>query len=246
MRKFIVLILILLLVLPSAACSDDTRIPKTDAVLAGKIVQMHDNTFLLAGSGVSDLYVISYALDIYNADNKPIDASSLKAGQEVEIGYSGGVMESYPAQLGKPVYIKITGEGDDLVGFYQTILDDLWKKDKGLNPEGGVLAFDLTQVENLNEAEKSALVYIVSEDRGLTGITGTFDELSEQGYINKEKLYFGDGMLIEFELTDVTEESFMFNVRKWRSGTGAYFFNDCKAVKTGDDWQYTVGSEAIS
>ena len=246
MRKFIVLILIFLLVLPAMACSDNKQIPKTDSVLAGKIVQLYENSFLLAGTGAGDLYMITSKLDIYNAENKSADTSALKAGQEVEIGYSGGIMESYPAQLGKPAYIKITRQGGDLVGFYQTILKDLWKVDEGLNPESGVLAFDLTQVENLNEAEKSALVYIVSEASGLTGITGTFDELSEQGYINKEKLYFEDGMLIEFELTDVTEESFMFNIRKWRSGTGAYFFNDCKAVKTGDDWQYTVGSEAIS
>jgi hypothetical protein len=246
MKKYIVLILILLFLLPSAACSQNTSIPKTDAVLAGKIVQLYDNTFLLAGKNAAELYMVTSKLQIYDADNKTADTSSLKAGQEVEIGYSGSIMESYPAQLGSPVYIKITEQGDDLVGFYQAILGDLWEEDKGLNPESGVLAFDLTQVANLSEGEKSALVYIVSGEHGLSGITGTFDELSEQGYINKEKLYFEDGMLIEFELTDVTEESFMFDVRKWRSGTGAYIFNDCKAVKNGDDWSYKVGSFAIS
>jgi hypothetical protein len=245
-KLFIVLILILLFALPSAACSGNKQIPKTDAVLAGKIVQIYDHSFLLAGKNAADLYMIQSSLKIYDANNNAADASALKAGQEAEIGYSGGIMESYPMQLGKPAYIKITGQGEDLVGFYQTILNDLWNVDQGLNPDSGVLAFDLTQVENLSNAEKSALVYIVSGSYGLTGLAGTFDELGEQGYINRENLYFENGMLFEFELTNVTQNSFTFDVKKWRSGTGAYIFHDCKAVKSGDDWNYTVGAEMIS
>jgi hypothetical protein len=38
----------------------------------------------------------------------------------------------------------------------------------------------------------------------------------------------------------------MFNAEKWRSGNGAYFFNDCKAKKVNDVWEYKIGSEAIS
>jgi hypothetical protein len=53
-------------------------------------------------------------------------------------------------------------------------------------------------------------------------------------------------MLIRFELSDVTEDSFTFDVSKWRSGTGAYFLNDCKAVKKSRVWNYTIGSEMIS
>jgi len=138
------------------------------------------------------------------------------------------------------------GQGEELVGFYQTILDDLWKVDEGLNSEINVLAFDLSQVSNLTEAEKDELVNLVSKSHGVEGIRGTFDELSEQGYIDKENLYFETGLLITIETTDVTEDRFTFDVTKWRSGDGAYFFIDCKAVKTGNGWSYTVGSEAIS
>lgn len=138
------------------------------------------------------------------------------------------------------------GQGEALVGFYQTILDDLWNVDEGLNSGINVLALDLAQVSNLTEAEKDELVNMVSQSHGVEGIRGTFDELSEQGYIDKENLYFETGMLITIETTDVTEDSFTFDVTKWRSGTGAYFFIDCKAVKNGNGWSYTVGSEAIS
>lgn len=233
------------------ACSSplshtDPKLPEADAVLTGKIAKLYDDSFLLAGTGASDLYIVSSEPDLYNTDNTPADASALKAGLTVEIGYSGNIMESYPAQLDAPVYIKITGQEDDLTGFYQTILNDLWNVDAGLNSGISILAFDLSQVTNLSDAEKSALVYMVSSGHNLQGVTGTFDELSEQGYINKEYLYFENGMLFELTLSDVTEESFTFDASKWRSGTGAYFFSSCKAVKDGGVWSYTVGSEAIS
>ncbi|SMC40774.1 hypothetical protein [Papillibacter cinnamivorans] len=250
-RVFGVPVLTAALLLALTACSNpfskaEPQLPKAEAVLSGKIAQLRDDSFLLAGTGASDLYIVSSEPDLYNPDNTPADASALQSGQTVEIGYSGGIMESYPAQIGNIVYIKITGQEDDLAGFYQMILSDLWNTDEGLNSDISILAFDLSQVTNLSESEKSALVYMVSSEHNLQGITGTFDELSEQGYINKEQLYFDNGMLFELTLSDVTGESFTFDASKWRSGTGAYYYNNCRAVKDGGAWSYTVGSEAIS
>ena len=224
----------------------DAQLPKADAVLAGKIIRVNDKSLLLAGTGASDLYTVSSTSAVYDIDNKASDQSTLKAGQNVEIGYSGAIMESYPAQLGDPVYIRITGQGDDMVGFYQTVLNDLWNVDSGLNSDISVLAFDLSKVTNLSDAEKSALVYVVSSSHNLQGITGTFDELSEQGYIDKDKAYFEKGILFIIEITDITEDSFTFKAEKWRSGDGAYYFIDCKAVRNDASWSYTVGSQAIS
>lgn len=222
------------------------RLPKAEAVLKGKIIQINDKSLLLAGTGASDLFTVSSALAVYDIDKKPADSSALKAGQNVEIGYSGAIMESYPAQPASPVYIRITGQGDDLVGFYQTVLNDLWNVDKGLNSDISVLAFDLSKVTNLDDAEKSALVYVMGGSYGLQGIKGTFDELSERGYIDKDKLYFKNGILFKLEVSDVTDDSFTFKAEKWRSGLGAYYFIDCKAVRSDASWSYTVGSQAIS
>lgn len=252
MKKFYAIcILMLLPVLALAACSDisvnGTQSPAaSSAVLKGKIVQIYNGSCLIAGSGSSELYTVPTKLDVFDVNNKQADASALKTGQTVEVGYSGAIMESFPAQPGNPAYIRITGQEDDLVGFYMTVLNDLWNVDDGLNPDAGVLAFDLSQVANLTGAEKNALVYLVSNLHGLQGITGTFDELVEQGLIDNKNLFFKDGMLFAFKITDVTESSFTFDVSKWRGGTGAYFFNNCKAVKSGGSWSYTVGSTAIS
>ncbi len=289
MRKLFIIVLLLSLILPLAACSDTKSAsganmgtsstngsqtsgnngtnttepnntaegnitgksagsapPKADAVLKGKIIQIDNKSLLLAGTGASDLFTISSALAVYDIDKKPADSSALKAGQNVEIGYSGAVMESYPAQPGNPVYIRITGQGDDLVGFYQTVLKDLWNVDKGLNSDISILAFDLSKVTNLDDAEKSALAYVMGGSYGLQGIKGTFDELNEQGYIDKDKLYFKNGILFKVEVSDVTDDGFTFKAEKWRSGDGAYYFLDCKAVRNDSGWSYTIGSQAIS
>lgn len=249
------MILILALSLTLSACQSRTpedsraagaRLPEADAVLTGKIVQLNDNSCLIAGSGSSDLYTVSSKLAVYDGNNRASDVSALTEGQNVEVGYSGEVLTIYPAQPDKPAYIKITGQGDDLVGFYQGVLEKLWNTDKGLNPASGVLAFDLSKASNLTDAEKSALIYIVSSSHGLQGVSGTYDELSRQGYIDRERLYFKDGMLFKLILTDAAETGFTFEASKWRSGDGAFFFNGCKAVKDETGWSYTVGSEAIS
>jgi hypothetical protein len=100
----------------------------------------------------------------------------------------------------------------------------------------------------LNGGEKRALAYLAGGKYSPSGqsIMGTFDELSEQGLIDKENLYFETGILFAIEVTDVKEGAFTFSAQKWRSGLGAYFFNDCEAEKTSEGWTYTIGSEAIS
>jgi hypothetical protein len=215
-------------------------------VLTGTVAHLYDGSLLLAGEGAHELYMIPTTVSIFGLDGNAADAGALKAGQTVEISYSGGVMESYPMQLGGNISVKITAEGDDLIGLYLSALNQLWMTDEGLNSDIQVLAFDLTKTSNLTESQKSALIYIESGLRGLEGIAGTYDELCEQGYIDKDALYFETGLLITLEVTAQDEAGFTFNASKWRSGRGAYFFTDCRAEKTDSVWGYTVGSEAIS
>lgn len=42
------------------------------------------------------------------------------------------------------------------------------------------------------------------------------------------------------------ENHFTFTIQKWRSGLGAYWFADCKAVKTDNEWHYEIGAQMIS
>lgn len=239
-------IMIILLIMILAGCSKvEGELPKADALIEGKIVNLDDNGFLFATDS-SGLIMVGTEHQIYDENSQSVDGPVLKNGQWIEIGFSGLIMESYPAQLGDIEYIKIVEQRDDMVGIYQTVIDDLWKTDEGLNADVIYIALDLSQITNMSEVEKQALVYMVSGDYGLTGLSGTYSELVEQGYIDGKNLYFEDGVLITFDIQSSNENSMKFDVTKWRSGLGAYFYIDCEAKRTQDGWIYTVGSEAIS
>ena len=96
------------------------------------------------------------------------------------------------------------------------------------------------------EAEKTAFIHLMGEIYDLGTIAGTYEALCEQGYINKEQLYFEKGLLFTIEDEPMSGDRFSFNATKWRSGKGAYYFHDCTAIKSQDGWSYTIGAEMIS
>lgn len=256
MKRLLLILMAVLAIAVVAGCSVDdmennngANWDNAPAVFQGKIVNVDQDMLMLVSTQAdsAELYRMPVA-DVKLADEKgkEIAADQLKAGMLVDIGFSGEIAESYPAQLNSPQYLKVTGAEDDLVGFYLGVLNDLYEKDSGLNNDLKLLAFDLSQTENLSEAEKAALVWLMGEAKGLQTITGTYDELVEQGYIDKEQLVFEEGLLFSITTKDVGDNNFKFDAQKWRSGLGAYFYQDCTATKTSDGWSYSIGAEAIS
>lgn len=217
----------------------------------GKIADKKDSMLTVCGAGSSaapgEVYRISLdGLKILGEDGNELDNASLRAGMLIEIEYDGTILESYPASFGNPVTIKVIGFEDDIVGLYLNVINDLYSIDPGLNSDISVIALDLSKVSNLNEAEKSVISWRAMEIYGLDIYTGTYDELCEQGLIDKERMYFKDGILISIEDTEISDNKFKFNAKKWRGGDGAYIFNDCIAEKNKESWSYIVGSEMIS
>ncbi|MCD4714160.1 MAG: YobA family protein [Clostridiales bacterium] len=239
-------VMIILMVLFLVGCSNNTaELPKADALIEGKIVDLDENGFLFT-TDTSSLIRVGMEGTIYDEDNQETDVSSLKLGQWIEIGFSGAIMESYPGQLADIKFIHIVEQQDNMVGFYRMVIDDLWQTDEGLNSDIEYIALDLSQITNLSESEKQALLYLTSGQYKLTGLSATYEELVDQGYIDGENLYFEDGLLFTFDIKSTSDTAMKFDVTKWRSGLGAYFFMDCEAKKTKDGWTYEVGSEAIS
>lgn len=155
------------------------------------------------------------------------------------------VLETYPAQFGGVTAVEHTRtERDDRCGLYLQVLEDLWEVDPGLNTELEELGVDFSGLTDLTESEKAALAWVFGNAHGLIPITGTWDELVEQGYIDGENLVWnGSGCL--FSLTGSAEEG--FTAEKWASGLGIYIFSNCTAQQNADGtWSYTVGAEAIS
>ena len=147
-----------------------------------------------------------------------------------------------------------------LCELYLKVLEDLWNVDSGLNNEITQIGIDLSELSNLNEDQKDYVISKFAAKHNLPYITGTWEELCEQGYIDKDNLYWEDGLFFSIKTNedaiwnlpaikegDSVPELTAFDAHKWRSGLGAYFFGQCTAQKNDDGtWSYTVGQEMIA
>ena len=85
---------------------------------------------------------------------------------------------------------------------------------------------------------------IFASKHNLQYIVETLEKLCEQGFIDKEKLIWKDGL---FFLIKSNEDKSTFDAQKWRSGLGTCFFGQCTARKdTNGKWPYTIGQEMIA
>lgn len=253
----------------------------SSAVLTCRIVDGAEEGSLLLAELGEGLYGGAgvYRLNVQNIpvtlDGITADASALKDGMSVDISFNGTVMESFPAQLGEVSSISAwsreqgknpTGTTYDLCGLYLQVLDDLWQKDPGLNENISLAGLDLSRAPGeLTESEKAALAWRFGETHGVEVVTGTFEELKEQGYFTAEPLgedarpgavflHWENGCLFSIEPNEThAEEAYslptlFFNAEKWRSSLGAYGFYDCSAVwpESGTWSSYEIGSEIIS
>lgn len=208
-------------------------------------------------------------------DCEPATPSVLEDGMTVEIGCSGGVLETFPAQLAEVYTVRAYSIGTeqnpggscyDLCGLYLQVLDDLWQKDSALNEDITQLALDLSQAPgDLTESERAALVWRFGELHGIEAFPATFDELLASGVITAEPLgedapagaafyHWEDGCLFSIRASSGHEgESYslstlFFDAEKWRSSLGAYCFHNCSAMwPQAGTWNgYSIGSEMIS
>lgn len=216
-----------------------------------------DGTLVLAGE--TELYTLPLdGLTLY-LDGSSMDASEIESGMRAEIWYTGGVQETYPAKFSQVVAVSLSREDDaryDLCGLYLQVLEDLWNKDAGLNGGAEIVSVDLSKAPGgLNVGEKAAIAYVFSQRHGVEGLTMTFDELREQGYLTGEKLEngstvysFANGLLFTItpEETQENGASVCFSAEKWRSPLGAYFFTKCTASRGEGGWEYSVGAEMIA
>lgn len=208
-------------------------------------------------------------------DGEPAQPADLQDGMNVELSFNGMVQETFPAQLGEVYELHAWSIGApqcpgggyfDLCGLYLQVLDDLWQKDPGLNAGISIAGLDLSQTPGeLLDSEKSALAHRFGELHGVETVQGTFEELTDQGYItvipNDPECdcipgpRWEDGCLFSIQANhDHDDEVYFglpvlfFDAQKWCSPLGAYFFGDCSAVwpESGTWSGYKVGHEAIS
>ena len=219
-----------------------------------------DGTLILAGE--TEVYTLPLdGLTLY-LDGGSIDASQVESGMSAEVWYTGGVQETYPAKFSQVVAVSLSREENaqyDLCGLYLQVLEDLWNEDDGLNGGAEVVSVDLSKAPGgLTAGEKAAVAYVFAQKHGVQGLTMTFDELREEGYLMGEKLEggstaysFTNGLLFTITPDGSADGNYSvpviaFAAQKWRSPLGAYYFTKCTASRGESGWEYSVGAEMIS
>lgn len=251
----------------SSAGTSKGEAQSTETVTVCRIVDGAETGELLLAElngAEGGIYLLSTKGLPVTVDGQSADAKDLADGMTVEVEHSGTVLESYPAQFAQIVSLRAktsaNGSYNDLCGLWLRVLDDLWSTDPGLNGmEGGgtvpYVGVDLSAAPgDLAETEKAAVAWQFGRLHGAQALVGTFDELAEQGYIDREKLFWKDGVLFSITVDSQSETAtyslptLTFDAQKWRGGDGAYFFSDCVCVwpESGTWTEYSVGSEAIS
>ena len=217
--------------------------PEGGALLAGTVIDVSDGSLLLAGEGDYDGL---YRLSLDGVPVEPGGAEALCVGKRAEVTFGGTVAECFPGIPGGVTRVRaVDGDLSPFV-LYRQVLFDLMETDEGLNGSARYLGVDLSGAANLTGGEKLALQYLLEQRYGLSVVLGTFDELCEQGYIDRDALYWEDGVLLRIALVEDGTDTFRFDAEKWRSGLGAIYWTDCTAARGADGWTYEVGGFAIS
>ena len=235
---------------PPAAATPGSEAPGTAAVepeggalLAGTVIDVSDGSLLLAGEGDYDGL---YRLSLDGVPVEPGGVETLCVGKRAEVTFGGTVAECFPGIPGGVTRVRaVDGDLSPFV-LYRQALFDLMETDEGLNGGARYLGVDLSGATNLTGGEKLALQYLLEQQYGLSVLPGTFDELCEQGYIDRDALYWEDGVLLRVALVEDGTDTFRFDAEKWRSGLGAIYWTDCTAARGADGWTYEVGGFAIS
>lgn len=157
-----------------------------------------------------------YTLNLSSLELVDCKESDVKAGIEVSIEYSGLTLETYPARLGAPETLRISGgETDNICEMYVDITESMWTQDPGLN--GEICALELND-DTLSDGQKRAIAYELGNRIGpdTSVILSTREELEAEGLIDKEDLYFENGALVTITADNETrtDDGFEFSAQK--------------------------------
>lgn len=172
---------------------------------------------------------------IYGMDGKEMTLDQFMVGDRIKVTYNGMIAESYPAQISS--YEIEVVERNVLMEGYLAIVDDLYQEDESLNHDITMIAVDTSEWISLTDEEKDFILKSISHRYGFEVIEGTFDELADEGLIDKGQLYFPNGILIEINNLEYQEEKQILTgaMKKWRSGLGA-IGSDFTAKFEKDTW----------
>ena len=231
--------------LPSDISIDDVPEDLKDDYLLLKVHDIDGETVLAsAKNGSSYVYSLTFN-DIYELSGSQTDISSLSPGTILALSKDQIILETYPPQI-KDTDALILGSEKDFLPVYLEAVLDIYEDDSALNDGITMIALDFSNISNITEAEKEALGLLIWENLGVETFQSDYETLVAEGLIDGENLYFPEGVLISIDYKEETEDGFIFDIQKWRSGLGAIFYNDCRVIFDGDSFTVEKGSIAVS
>jgi len=278
MRKWTLFLGVYFVICMLAACAfapagEETPLPPEEQPTCGPGVPYEVTCRIVDGAETGQLLLAEldgagiYTLNLSDVVEWKAD-TPLKNGQLLTVRCSD-VLETWPGQFREVREVLLPEYGfDDRCALYLRVLEDLWAVDSGLNDGVEFIGVDLAET-SLSPSEQAAVGWAFAGSHGAECITGTLEELIEQGWVTATPLSStGSGADLSepehyfyhwetgchFSVTEQPLEGsyslvpVTFDAMKWRSSLGAYFFSDCTAVQSAlGEWSdYTVGSEMIS
>ena len=244
MKRLLALMLSLLLLagcaaVPSTSVQEPSSTAPQEAYFHCRVLYLLGDTLLLIptdSDALGDLFTLGLAdKPVFDAQGNPTEAV-VKEGDLLTVTFDGSVQAIWPSILSGVSAVQITGHEETLVPFYTEKLLELFKEDEGLNHEIQRISLDLTGVQNLTDAEKTAVEYILWCKSGVEVFAETMAELKEQGFLGEDGMYYETGILLTMEDTALENGSFLLSAMKWRSGLGAIGYSDAKAENTANGW----------
>lgn len=217
----------------SAPPSSSAETPAPAAVERASVIRIQDGkVWAVATEESSALGLFTFPLPENSGEWAPCTV--------IDVGYSGNVMETYPAQV-EAESVTVVEEREDLLSLYFQVLTDMHEDDPVLSERVSYFAFDFSGVQNLTQPECRAMGWLFATDNGREPLFGTWEELAAEGYIDEENLWFEDGVLFELKDSSILAGRFTFDVQKWASGLGAVGYDGCRARKENGVWSYEQG-----
>ncbi|MBR6789508.1 MAG: hypothetical protein IKM31_01420 [Oscillospiraceae bacterium] len=107
-------------------------IPKTAATAEVTVVENSGTVLLVImdGKGAGGAMTVGTGHPIYDEKGEEISADALQPGMQLEVGFDGSVLSTYPGQFSRCEYLKLTGETADITGLAAELEEFLPKPDE--------------------------------------------------------------------------------------------------------------------
>jgi hypothetical protein len=174
---------------PAAPTASPTAEPTPEPVTVThtlRVIHVYDGgSMMLADQNSSSVY-----------NNRLPDGKTYPSGTLLRVTAADYVMETGPERLGEIYDAQPIEDGfDDRCALYLDVFEKLWSEDTALQHDIDYIGVDLSET-SLTQSEQLALAWRFGELKGKEPISGTFETLCDEGYIDRENLYWENGCLL--------------------------------------------------